>query len=230
VTQLVYTEDGCELYCGDAREVLPTLELAPESTVVITDPVWPNASPLFFGVDDPDGLFATVASMLAPLARRIIVQMGIASDPRMLRHVPSSHPFVRICWLRFARPWPMANLLIGGDVAYIFGSKEPPAGLSCMPGETTARGYHPSQKVNHPSPRTLEHIQWLVDKFTRPGDTVLDPFCGSGTTLRAALDCGRRAVGIEINEAFCEVVIERLAQRVLPLLEETREVRDDGAG
>jgi site-specific DNA-methyltransferase (adenine-specific) len=62
---------------------------------------------------------------------------------------------------------------------------------------------------------------WLVDKVTPEGATVLDPFCGSGTTLIAALETGRKSIGIEIDERWVEVAIRRLerwhAQGMLPL-------------
>ena len=43
---------------------------------------------------------------------------------------------------------------------------------------------------------------WFIDRFTEPGDTVLDPFMGSGTTVRASLERGRKAIGIEIKEEY----------------------------
>jgi DNA modification methylase len=70
-------------------------------------------------------------------------------------------------------------------------------------------------KPDHPSPKPYEAMRWLVSSL--PGNVILDPFMGSGTTLRAAKDLGRRAIGIELEERYCEIAAKRMAQTVLPL-------------
>jgi site-specific DNA-methyltransferase (adenine-specific) len=75
-----------------------------------------------------------------------------------------------------------------------------------------------SVKNGHPCPKPLAWMEWLVGLTTRhEGQAVLDPFMGSGTTLRAAKDLGRRAIGIEIEERYCEIAAKRLQQSVLAL-------------
>lgn len=65
----------------------------------------------------------------------------------------------------------------------------------------------------HPNEKPVAAILPLLE--CHPGDLVLDPFMGSGTTLRAAKDLGRKAIGIEISERYCEIAARRLAQEVL---------------
>ena len=67
----------------------------------------------------------------------------------------------------------------------------------------------------HPSPRRFEHVAWLVNLYSE--GAVLDPFAGAGTTLLAAKNCGQTAIGIEIEERYCEIAARRLSQEVLPL-------------
>lgn len=69
----------------------------------------------------------------------------------------------------------------------------------------------------HPNMKPVEVMRRLVVMCSTPQQVVIDPFMGSGTTLRAAMDCGRVVVGIEVNEEHCATAVERLAQSVLDL-------------
>lgn len=68
-------------------------------------------------------------------------------------------------------------------------------------------------RTEHPAPFPLKLATTAIGA-TR-AETVLDPFMGSGTTLRAAKDLGRKSIGIEIEERYCEIAAKRLAQEVL---------------
>ncbi len=67
----------------------------------------------------------------------------------------------------------------------------------------------------HPTTKPLSLMKELVRLFSNENDRILDPFCGSGTTLVAAKDLNRRAIGIEIEEKYCEIAAKRLSQEVL---------------
>ena len=71
------------------------------------------------------------------------------------------------------------------------------------------------ERLGHPTPKPLALIRFMIDISVRPQTAILDPFAGSGTTLVAAKLEGRKAVGIEINERYCEIAAKRLAQGVL---------------
>jgi len=75
-----------------------------------------------------------------------------------------------------------------------------------------ANAYPPG--FGHPSPKPERLLHWMLSAC--PGATsIVDPFMGSGTTLRTAKDRCIRAIGIEINEAYCEIAANRLSQGVL---------------
>jgi site-specific DNA-methyltransferase (adenine-specific) len=222
-----YSHAGIEIYCGDAREILPSLE----AESIITDPIWPNS--VFPGVDP----FLLLAETLEHAkVTRIVVHLGCDSDPRFTNAVPLRWKFFRTCWLEYARPSYKGRLLYGSDVAYVFG--EPPTakkGGMVMPGrciaqrtgdniqreigEPTARQKSFTRRMEaadkqrlHPCPRRIQHVRWLCKWFG--GRAIIDPFVGSGTTLLAAKGLGIPAIGIEIEERYCEIAAKRLSQEV----------------
>ncbi len=76
------------------------------------------------------------------------------------------------------------------------------------------------RSVDHPCPKPIGQMKWIVNRISLQGETVLDPFMGSGTTLVAAKQLGRKAIGIEVEEAYCEIAARRLENTpVLPFPE-----------
>lgn len=73
----------------------------------------------------------------------------------------------------------------------------------------------PVPNTSHPTTKPVELSKSFIRWHTNAGDMVVDPFMGSGTTLRAAKDLGRKAIGIEIEERYCEIAAKRLQQEVL---------------
>jgi site-specific DNA-methyltransferase (adenine-specific) len=226
-----YEEDGITIWHGDCRDLLPDVFLCkPEirlhrclsDITVVTDPVWPNTKVDLAGVENPERLFGEALSRIGEGShvRRLAIQLGCDSDPRFLRAVPSWWQFFRVCWLDVSRPNYKGRLLDGATPAYYFG--EAPAsrpGAHVIPGifrDSSSDGKYPG----HPCPRKLGQLRWIVKWWSDPDDVILDMFAGSGTTLEAAKLLGHRAIGIEIEERFCEIAAKRLAQGAFNFNEE----------
>lgn len=94
----------------------------------------------------------------------------------------------------------------------------PPTGTKA-PNVIEADSYRHGQpgKVDHPTQKPMRTALVPIEFSSEPGDVVLDPFAGSGTTLVAAKKLGRRGIGIELEERYCEVAAKRLSQGVLDL-------------
>lgn len=222
-----FEEQGVQIFHGDAREFGP---FGCES--IITDPVWPNSA--FPDVEDPKQLLSDVLATgtSGDETRRLVIHLGCNSDPRFLSAVPSRFAFFRACWLEMACPNYIGRLLYTADMAYMFGTPPPSRpGAHVIPGRVVAtrndRGFARGNgrdkvatkeavaRLPHPTPRKPQHVRWLVKYFG--GESVADPFMGSGTTAAACKELSIRYIGIERNESFCEIAANRLRQSVLEL-------------
>ena len=79
------------------------------------------------------------------------------------------------------------------------------------------KGYQVDGKFDHPSQKPTDLMKKLIGVHSNPNDLIVDPFIGSGSTLVAAKQLGRRYIGIEIDEGYCRIARERLKQEELRL-------------
>jgi hypothetical protein len=200
----------CELWLGDARDVLPTVG---KVEVIATDPVWPNVpAGAVAGSDDPWGLWID-AVCLMPEHDRMIVVMRCDSDPRFLCPIPREKKFVRSIQLPYVMPGYLGRVLGGDETAYWFGTP-----IKRVPGRMVIPGRAPPVQPGgrppngHPMSRAQVHFDWLLSWCSDDGETVLDPFMGSGTTGVACVKLGRRFIGIEIEEKYFNIACRRIEE------------------
>ena len=194
-----YEHAGITIYHGDCREILPGLT----ADVVVTDPPYgigfagqptkwqrrAGASPERWDDEAPD-----LAAVLAAAPTSCI--WGGNYFP-----LPPSRG-----WLVWTKPDAPPSM---GSVELAWTNRDQNARhISHSISATNA------ERVGHPTQKPLRVMRWCLEAM--PPGLILDPFMGSGTTLRAAKDLGRKAIGIEIEERYCEIVAKRLAQEVLP--------------
>lgn len=211
-----FEEAGISIYHGDCREVLPSLGV----DVIITDPVWPNCNANIIGADDPFGLFSEFCGLIPSSVNRVVVEMRNDSDPRFLRCVPERFRFAQVMWCQYAIPGYLGRVLGGNECAYVFGVPiVSAAGRRVVP--SVSQKAQPGDRPNngHPCSRALVHQRFVVNWCSDLLEVVCDPFCGSGTTLEACKILGRKGIGIEIEERYCELAANRLRQSVLDLQE-----------
>lgn len=211
-----YQDEYATIYHGDCREVLPHIQ----GDVVLTD--LPYGIGLEYGdsFEDTqpylDGLVADALPLMCAAAPVVALTCGIDN------------------WWRYPAPkwvlcWYMANacsstgrwgfnqwqpILVYGTDPYL------KRGMGRRPDVviTAAPNSGEDKKLGHPCPKPLEAWRKVLARVSpSPADVVIDPFMGSGTTLVAAKYSGRRVIGIEVEERYCEIAVRRLGQMTLDL-------------
>lgn len=193
--------DGCTIYHADCRDVLPLLE--PGSVdLVLTDPPYGLDKKWTGGTWFTRGVYNSSVAWDKEAPQAIIETLLKLSVPVILWGgnyfaLPPSRCV--LAWFKTNAVPTMADF----ELAWT-NLDRPAAAFS-----RACNGW----KRQHPTEKPVALIRWCLE-FVE-ANTVLDPFLGSGTTLRACKDLGRRGIGIEIEERYCEIAARRLEQGVL---------------
>lgn len=219
-----YDHAGITIYHGDCREILPHL---PRVDLVLTDPPYGvnlgnhHASKdrrhqhlhkeSYASYDDTPENFRTI---IAPVLTGLVRDVGqciifTAVQNICLLPPPSAIGGAYMPMGAGRNSFGFTNLA----PALMYG-KCPTNHLGCKNTMMVLNQQNEAPN-GHPCPKPLKLIAQMVVLGSLEGQTILDPFMGSGTTLRAAKDLARKAIGIEIEESYCEIAANRLSQEVL---------------
>lgn len=231
-----YDHGGIQIFHGDCRDVLPRLAVASVDLVVTDPPYGVNhcshgrrTSLPEFGVIAGDDGSLDVPGALA-LALRVL---------RKSRHLYVFGRFDLDALPLGGRAeliWDKGQLS-GGDIESPWGQSHEPIHFGVYrpskydrdrgDGQLSARlrkgsvlrvpRINPAALTRHPNEKPVLLLRQLIESSSIIGETVLDPFAGCGSTLVAARLEGRRAIGIEIEERYCEIAARRLSQEVMAL-------------
>lgn len=218
-----YFNDGTvTIYHGDCRDVLPLLS----ADVLVTDPPYGvnlgNHSAAndkrarhiakggYASYDDtPENFKAIVVpAVCTALAMTKRGAVFVAAHMAWNLPPPSAVGGVFLPSGVGRNAWGFASLAH----VLLYGSA-PRLELGCKP--TAIRSTEHASSTEHNCAKPIGWMTWIVGLAAEPADTVIDPFMGSGTTLRACKDLGIRAVGIEREERYCEIAARRMSQQTL---------------
>jgi site-specific DNA-methyltransferase (adenine-specific) len=217
-----YSDSLVTIWHGDCRELLPSIE----ADVIVTDPPYGEVSRASQGLrvfDKGSADMETlnpeeiVAALLPVGAHSYYVWCGMEQISPLRVGFVAAGLSTRLCVWEKSNPAPTNGQylwLSGLEVAVFVRRHNAIFNEFCK--VPIWRG--PSAEDNgHPTPKPKWLMARAIAASSAPGDTILDPFMGSGTTLFAAKDLGRRSIGIEIEERWCEQAAIRCSQGVLGL-------------
>jgi len=196
-----YSEDGIVIYNEDCRLVLP--QLTEKVDLVLTDPP--------YGVDKAnwDGFLPLDWYFLAQrVTDRFLLCVGNSNIPIVARALPD---YCQLIILRNKNGMQSTKFSFDNFIPCF----QMGGGWQYRQTQNVIDFSINGEKPDHPSPKPIEAILKLVNDFSDEDETILDPFLGSGTTAVAAKRLGRKCIGIEISEAYCEIAVNRLRQMEL---------------
>lgn len=200
---------GIKIYHGDCREILPHL---PKVDLVLTDP------PYGIGASGGVGKYGRLKFQSSDTGW----DEATPDDSLLMMVIAAGHRSVIFGGNYFRLP-PTRNYLVWDKGAGFKGRKFAECEMAwcswdgnarVLTYDPLARGDYRNGNKQHPTQKPVAVMAWAAKHASATG-TILEPFMGSGTTLRVAKDLGRKAIGIEIEEKYCEIAAKRLSQEVL---------------
>jgi site-specific DNA-methyltransferase (adenine-specific) len=208
-----YDHAGITLYNADCRDILPQLS----ADCLVTDP--PFNVKKDYGVSNDDlspeeyrALMAVIAEYPAQHQAWVTPNKCLAL---FLSLLPDAQPVIVRRGAQGPKRWGWYDQF---DILLVRG--RPNRYVSNLWDGIRLKGegyFFREDSFDHPGYTPYPIMLRCIDLLTQPGQTIIDPFAGTGTALRAAKDLGRTAIGIELDEHWCEVAARRLQQEVLPL-------------
>lgn len=225
-----FERDGITIFHGDCREVLKDFTTGGVS-LVVTDPPYRSldehvsrgtttrlvagGDTAWFPTLTDDELRAVLATIRDNLLHAWGAMYVFADWKTGLRVFRDPEPANVLIWdkmkIGMGYNWRRMNEWIG-----YFPKPEHELRDKGLGDIIRARGI-PSEQRTHPTEKPVGVLKPLIENSTVPGGSVLDPFMGTGSTLRAAKALGRTAIGIEIEERYCELAARSLEQEVMVL-------------
>ena len=207
-----YEHGGITIYLGDCREILP--QLGPVDCT-ITDPPY-NVGLDYSGGDRLSNYRSWTEEWFRLSRLPLVVTPGTVNLAMWLE---MERPRWVCAWFKPNQASPSAlNGFNVWEPILIYGKHRKPIGHDAWLTyiSTAQRSGSGCAPIDHPCPKFLPFWQKLIERCSLAGDTVLDPFMGSGTGARACKELGdRRFIGIEIEEKYCEIAAKRINQEVL---------------
>ncbi|MBC7679986.1 MAG: site-specific DNA-methyltransferase [Pseudorhodobacter sp.] len=196
-----YDQDGITLYLGDCREVTAWLK----ADVLVTDPPYGVAYKSGWGNKFRD---VVIANDETTAARDQALRLW-GDKPAL---VFGSWKMPRPAATRTVLVWDKGTVGMGDLSLPWFPCTEEVyvLGAGWVGSRSSAVLRQVGRNQHHPTEKPLPLLNALIAKC--PPGTIADPFAGSGSTLLAARSAGRRAVGVEIEERYCDLIASRLAQ------------------